>query len=72
MYFAQLPQHKTLTAHLDVPEMWLVTTAVAAYDLDNLKLEDLPEAGSPHCTCARRVIHQGRTPDKCLPRHPQH
>ena len=47
MYFAQLPQHKTLTAHLDVPEMWLVTTAVAAYDLDNLKLEDLPEAGSP-------------------------
>jgi hypothetical protein len=22
--------------------MWLVTTAVAAYDLDNLKLEDLP------------------------------
>jgi UDP-glucose:glycoprotein glucosyltransferase len=43
VHFAQLPQHKTLTAHLDVPEMWLVTTAVAAYDLDNLKLEDLPE-----------------------------
>ena len=45
VHFAQLPQHKTLTAHLDVPEMWLVTTAVAAYDLDNLKLEDLPEVG---------------------------
>ena len=46
VHFATLPQRKTLTAHLDVPEMWLVTTAVAAYDLDNLKLEDLPEGQS--------------------------
>ena len=44
--FSTLPKHKTLTAHLDVPEMWLVTTAAAAYDLDNLKLEDLPEGQS--------------------------
>jgi UDP-glucose:glycoprotein glucosyltransferase len=41
--FASLPAAKTLTAHLDVPEQWLVTTAVAAYDLDNIRLEDLPE-----------------------------
>ena len=45
-HFSTLPKHKTLTAHLDVPEMWLVTTAAAAYDLDNLKLEDLPEGQS--------------------------
>ena len=44
--FSTLPKHKTLTAHLDVPEMWLVTTAAAACDLDNLKLEDLPEGQS--------------------------
>ena len=24
---------KTITAHVDVPEMWLVTTAVALYDM---------------------------------------
>ena len=41
--FAALPASQTLTAHLDVPEQWLVTTAVAAYDLDNIRLEDLPE-----------------------------
>ena len=40
--FASLPAAQTLTAHLDVPEQWLVTTAVAAYDLDNIRLEDLP------------------------------
>ena len=38
-----MPSSQTLTAHLDVPEQWLVTTAVAAYDLDNIRLEDLPE-----------------------------
>jgi UDP-glucose:glycoprotein glucosyltransferase len=42
--FTSLPPRKTLTAHLDVPEQWLVTTAKAAYDLDNIKLEDLPPA----------------------------
>ena len=41
--FSQLPRHQTLTAHLDVPEAWLVTTVVATYDLDNLRLTDLPE-----------------------------
>ncbi len=43
VHFSQLPHHQTLTAHLDVPEAWLVTTVVATYDLDNLKLSDLPE-----------------------------
>ena len=41
-FFASLPTKQTLTAHLDVPEQWLVTTAIAAYDLDNVRLEDLP------------------------------
>ena len=38
-----LPQSKTLTAHLDHPEPWMVTTKKAKYDLDNLILENVKE-----------------------------
>ena len=45
-FFASLPVSQTLTTHLDTPEQWLVTIAVAAYDLDNVRLEDLDGTGS--------------------------
>ena len=38
-----LPESKTLTAHLDHPEPWMVTTKKAKYDLDNLILENVKE-----------------------------
>lgn len=40
--FESLPQKKTLTLEMDVPEAWLVTPVHAPQDLDNLRLEDLP------------------------------
>lgn len=43
-FFDGLPSTKTLTLGMDVSEMWLVAPAVAAYDLDNLRLEDLGAA----------------------------
>lgn len=43
-FFDGLPTTKTLTLGMDVAEMWLVAPAVAAYDLDNLRLEDLGSA----------------------------
>lgn len=40
--FDLLPQKKTLTLEMDVPESWLVTPIGAAQDLDNLRLDELP------------------------------
>jgi len=40
--FATLPPHKTLTLGMDVPESWLVQPVHAPYDLDNLRLDELP------------------------------
>ena len=38
-----IPTRKTLTMHVDFPEAWMVTTAKAAYDLDNIILKDIKE-----------------------------
>eukprot|EP00958_Prasinococcus_capsulatus_P005362 scaffold518_cov388-Prasinococcus_capsulatus_cf.AAC.62 len=55
--FANLPQHKTLTMNMDVPESWLVEAVSAAYDLDNLRLEDLgEEASTLHATYELEAI----------------
>ena len=40
--FGGLPEGRTLTMNMDVPERWLVEPVRATYDLDNLRLEDLP------------------------------
>lgn len=40
--FRSLPLQETLTVGMDVPEMWLVNAEQAKYDLDNIKLSDLP------------------------------
>lgn len=42
-YFARLPSRRVLTLNLDVPETWLLEPAAALHDLDNLRLEDVPE-----------------------------
>ena len=42
--FASLPPQRTLTLGIHVPPPWLVTCAVAPYDLDNLRLEDLGDS----------------------------
>ena len=55
--FANLPQQKTLTMNMDVPESWLVEAVHAAYDLDNLRLEDLGEdASTLHATYELEAI----------------
>ena len=41
--FAALRTPQVLTLHVDAPEAWLVESTEAAYDMDNLKLEDLGE-----------------------------
>ncbi|KAF8062716.1 hypothetical protein HT031_004046 [Scenedesmus sp. PABB004] len=42
-YFARLPRKRVLTLNLELPESWLVTPAMALHDLDNLRLDDVPE-----------------------------
>eukprot|EP00897_Mesotaenium_endlicherianum_P001330 jgi/Mesen1/1224/ME000129S00327 len=42
-HFVGLPQSRTLTMNLQVPEPWLVEPVVAKHDLDNLVLEKIPE-----------------------------
>ena len=44
--FVGLPESRTLTMNMDVPERWLVEPVLAAHDLDNLRLESLPEGVS--------------------------
>lgn len=41
--FSHLPLKRLLTLNLDVPESWLVTPIIAAYDMDNIKLESMPK-----------------------------
>jgi len=41
--FNRLPAKRVLTLNLDVPEAWLVEPAQALYDLDNLRLADIPD-----------------------------
>ena len=42
-YFTGLPLKEKYTAHLDIPEAWLVTTTATQYDLDHLSLEEVPD-----------------------------
>lgn len=41
--FNHLPIQRLFTLNLDVPNSWLVTPTIARYDLDNLRLRDIPE-----------------------------
>jgi UDP-glucose:glycoprotein glucosyltransferase len=40
--FTHLPPQRLLTLNLDVPSAWLVTPIEAVYDLDNLRMQDVP------------------------------
>ncbi|XP_039137617.1 UDP-glucose:glycoprotein glucosyltransferase [Dioscorea cayenensis subsp. rotundata] len=42
-FFANMPQSKTLTMNLDVPEPWLVEPVIAIHDVDNILLENIGE-----------------------------
>jgi len=41
---SRLPTKRVLTVNMDVPEAWLVELTQSAYDLDNLRLSDVPDA----------------------------
>lgn len=45
-FFSNMPQSKTLTMNLDVPEPWLVEPVVAIHDLDNILLENLGDVNT--------------------------
>lgn len=43
--FLDMPQDAVLTMGLDSPPAWLTQTSEAVYDLDNIRLRDVPEDG---------------------------
>ncbi|GBF95627.1 UDP-glucose:glyco glucosyltransferase [Raphidocelis subcapitata] len=43
-YLPRLPPKRVLTLNLEVPEAWMVEATKSVYDLDNLRLADVPEA----------------------------
>lgn len=70
--FNNLPPSKTLTMHVHVPEAWLVEPAVAAYDLDNLRLEDLGDAKTMTAVFElEALLLTGHAVDKTSGQHPR-
>eukprot|EP01113_Clastostelium_recurvatum_P008329 TRINITY_DN1391_c0_g1_i1.p1 TRINITY_DN1391_c0_g1~~TRINITY_DN1391_c0_g1_i1.p1 ORF type:complete len:1486 (+),score=528.58 TRINITY_DN1391_c0_g1_i1:428-4885(+) len=51
-----LPPARVLTLAMETPEAWLVQPIIAKYDLDNIKLEDLP-ASEKIMTAVFRLEH---------------
>ena len=42
-HLTRMPRKRVLTLNMDVPEPWLVEATYAPYDLDNLRLADIPQ-----------------------------
>lgn len=62
--FTTLPYKRLLTLAVDVLESWLVQASVARYDMDNIKLADIPERIVHAQFELRNILVQGSCHDE--------